>query len=79
MNEKEMAKKISLLERELTVLAEELDKSKLDVRSDLNSFRIEMESLKTFLKLHHSEFAGSFRKIKSQTLLEKNPEWISGP
>ena len=37
MNEKEMTKRISLLERELSVLVEDLDKSKLDFRSELDT------------------------------------------
>jgi hypothetical protein len=78
MNEKETSKRIDLLERELSVLVEDLDKSKLDMRSEIDALRIEVETLKTFLKKQNPEFAGSFGKIKSQTVLEMNPEWTSG-
>ena len=42
MNEKEMTKRISLLERELSVLVEDLDKNKLDFRSELDTLRLEV-------------------------------------
>lgn len=77
MNEKETSKKIALLELELSVLVEELDKSKLDLRSEVDVLRIEVETLKTFLKKHHPKFAGTYGKIKSQTMMETNPEWPS--
>ncbi len=77
MNEKETTKKISLLERELGMLVEELDKNKLDFRSEIDLLRIELEALKGFLKMSHPEFTEEFRKVKSETLREKNPEWTS--
>jgi hypothetical protein len=78
MNEKETGKRITLLERELSVLAEDLDKNKMEMRSDLDSMRLEVESLKTILTQYHRDFQGTFKKIKTQTLMEKNPEWMSG-
>lgn len=78
MNEKEMTKRISLLERELSVLVEDLDKSKLDFRSELDTLRLEVESLKTILTRYHTDFSGTFKKIKTHTMMEKDPEWISG-
>ncbi len=78
MKEQELGKRISLLERELNVLVDDLDKLKLNHRSDLDTLQIEIETLKTFLKKYHSDFIATFSKIKSQTLMEKNPEWVSG-
>ncbi|OIP62737.1 MAG: hypothetical protein CO150_08300 [Nitrospirae bacterium CG_4_9_14_3_um_filter_53_35] len=78
MKEKELETRISLLERELSVLVEELDKLKLDHRGELDTLRIEIETLKSFLEKRHSDFAGIFDRIKSETLAEKNPEWGSG-
>jgi len=77
MNRKETSIKIALPGRELSVLVEELDKSKLDLRSEVDVLRIEVETLKTFLKKHHPKFTGTFGKIKSQTMMETNPEWPS--
>lgn len=78
MKEQELGKRISLLERELSVLVEDLDKLKLDHRSEWDTLQIEIETLKRFLKAHHPDFVGTFGKIKSQTLMESNPEWVSG-
>jgi hypothetical protein len=77
MNGKKTSTKIALLERELSVLVEELDKRKLDLRSEMDVLRIEVETLNTLLKKHHPKFAGTFGKIKSQTMMETNPEWPS--
>jgi hypothetical protein len=78
MDEIKNTKRISLLERELGVLVEDLDKSKLDFRSELDLLRIELEALKAFLMISHPEFSEEFKRVKSETLFEKNPEWISG-
>lgn len=77
MIEKDTLKRIALLERELGVLVEDLDGSKLDLRSGLDSLRLEVESLKKFLKQRYPDFSESFGAMKSQTVLENNPEWMS--
>ncbi len=78
MKEKETVQRIRLLEQEIRVLVEELDKQKLDMRGQLDELRLEIESLKGFLQREHPEFPETFRKMKEQTIQNKNPEWMSG-
>jgi hypothetical protein len=79
MNEKETAKKLALLDHELGALADEVDQTKLNLRSDLDTLRLEIEALKAYLKDLHPEFGQRFVKIKANTVLDTNPEWIPGP
>ncbi len=76
MNEKETAKRLHLLEKEIGVLVDDLDAGKLDLRSRIDDLRIEMETLKSFLEQQYPDFPASFRKAKEQTCQEQNPEWI---
>jgi hypothetical protein len=78
MREKEISDKLNLIEREFGVLVEDLDKVRLEWRGQMDEIRIEIESLKAFLQKGDPEFSAHFKKIKTQTLREKNPEWISG-
>jgi regulator of replication initiation timing len=76
MNEKETAKRLHLLEKEIGVLVDDLDASKLDLRGQIDDLRIEMETLKNLMHQQFPDFPASFRKAKEQTCQEQNPEWI---
>jgi regulator of replication initiation timing len=76
MNEKETAKRLHLLEKEIGVLVEDLDGCKLDLRSQLDDLRLEVETLKDFLQQQFPAFPDSYRNIKYRTCQEKNPEWM---
>ncbi len=77
MKEKETLQRIRFLEKEIGVLVEDLDKQKLDIRSQLDELRLEIEAVKGFLQREHPEFADTFCRIKEETIRAKNPEWIS--
>lgn len=76
MSEKELAQRLHLMERELAVLAEHLDQSRLEWRGQVDEMRLEIESLKAFLLERDPQFSGHFSKIKNQIFREKNPEWM---
>lgn len=76
MREKEQAQRLHLMEKELAVLAEHLDRSRLEWRGQLDEMKLEIESLKAFLLERDPQFPGHFSKIKAQVFRDKNPEWM---
>ncbi len=77
MSEQVISERLRFLEKEVSALAEDLDRNKLDLRSQVDALRLDIESIKTFLKKHFPELPETFRDVKDQTMREKNPEWIA--
>ena len=74
MKEKEMERRLTLVEREMGVLVEDVDRNKLDLRSQIDMLRIELASLKRFLAERYPDFGTAFQRLKSETMLEELPE-----
>ncbi|MDX1763631.1 MAG: hypothetical protein R3231_04860 [bacterium] len=76
MRERDEVQRLDLMEKELAVLAEHLDRARLEWRGQLDEMKLEIESLKAFLLEGNPQFSGHFNKIKAEVIREKNPEWM---
>lgn len=77
MKEIEMEEKIHFIEKELDVLADGIENSKLSLKAEVDELKIEIESIKSYLKEASPDFKKGFQKIRDKIIQEKNPEWIS--
>ncbi|MEK7846819.1 MAG: hypothetical protein AAB257_07650 [Nitrospinota bacterium] len=77
MKEIEMEEKIHFIEKELDVLADGIENSKLSLKAEVDELKIEIESIKSYLKEASPDFKKRFQKIRDKIIQEKNPEWIS--
>lgn len=77
MKEIEMEEKIHFIEKELDVLADGIENSKLSLKAEVDELKIEIESIKSYLKEASPDFKKRFPKIRDKIIQEKNPEWIS--
>lgn len=74
--ELELEEKVNLLEKEVKLLAEDSEKTRLDLEEGVDSLRLEIESLKMVLKDFVPDFQNTFRKVKNTVLREIDPEHI---
>lgn len=74
--ELELEEKVNLLEKEVKLLAEDSEKTRLDLEEGVDSLRLEIESLKMVLKDFVPDFQDTFRKVKNTVLREIDPEHI---
>lgn len=77
MKEIEMEEKIHFIEKELDVLTDGIENSKLSLKAEADELKIEIESIKSYLKEASPDFKKKFPEIKKKIIQEKNPEWIS--
>jgi hypothetical protein len=66
--------KITLLEKELGVLGNEFSAMRRDHRSDADSFRLEIETLKLILAQVVPNFSEKYAEMKEKARLEIIPE-----
>jgi hypothetical protein len=75
--ELELEDKLKLLEREVSLLGDEAEKSKLDLKEAVDSLKLEIESLKIILKEMTPDFEEKFKNARNYALREIDPEWPS--
>ncbi len=72
----ELEEKVKLLEKEITVLGEASDNTKLDMEEAVDKLRIEIESLKAILNDLVPDFQNKYQVVKNSVLREIDPQWI---
>jgi hypothetical protein len=75
--ELELEERVNLLEKEVNLLGEDSEKTRLDLEEAVDSLRLEIESLKMLLKDFVPDFQDKFRNIRNTVLREIDPQWIA--
>ena len=75
--ELELEERINLLEKEVNLLGEDSEKTRLDLEEAVDSLRLEIESVKMVLKDLVPDFQDKFGNIKNTVLREIDPQWIA--
>ncbi len=75
--ELELEERVNLLEKEVNLLGEASEKTRLDLEAAVDSLRLDIESVKMVLKDVVPDFQDKFRNIKNTVLREINPQWIA--
>ncbi len=76
MKELELEEKLRLLEKEVDLLGDEAEKTKLDLEEAVDLLKIDIESLKLILKEVVPNFDEKFINTKNFVLREINPEEV---
>ncbi len=74
MNELALGERISRLQKELRMVADDGDRRMLEVRIEMDRLKIELAALKSFIGTVYPSFAEQFPQILDKTIREVNPE-----
>jgi hypothetical protein len=75
--ELELEEKVRLLEKEVSIIGDDIERVRLDIKEAVDMLRIEVESLKLILKESVPDFQEKFQKVKEIALEEIDPEWLT--
>ena len=73
MKEIAVQERIQLIEKEMDLLGESIDRIKMDLHEQALMLRIELDVLKTFLTQVHPEFKTQYSKIKKMVTEKVDP------
>ena len=74
--ELELEEKVNLMEKEVNLLGDDVEKAKLDLEEAVDYLKLEIESVKIILKEIVPNFHEKFSSIKNSVLREIDPQWI---
>jgi hypothetical protein len=78
MNRKEveLEERVNLMEKEMNLLGDDVEKVKRDLEEAIDYQKLEIESIKAVLKEIVPNFNEKFRTIKNSVLQEVDPQWL---
>jgi hypothetical protein len=65
------------MQKEIEATVSILKEAKLDLTAAVDSLKIEIEALKTYIERHHPDFAESYPKLKEEAIQAIDPEWLA--
>jgi hypothetical protein len=65
------------MQKEIEATVSLLKEAKLDLTASVDSLKIEIEALKTYIERHHPDFAESYAKLKEEAIQVIDPEWLA--
>jgi hypothetical protein len=74
MEEAELVERFHLLQQEINLAGEAVDRLRRDHRADLDALRLELEVLRRCLFLMHPELQEHEAKVRSDVIQETDPE-----
>jgi len=63
------------MQTEIEATASLLKDAKIDLTSALDSMKIELEILKTFMERYHPDFAKVYPSLREEAIQAIDPEW----
>jgi hypothetical protein len=72
----DVQRQFHLMQREIEAAASLNKETKLDLLAAIDSLRIEIEVLKTFIERQHPGFSESYRRLREESVQAIDPEWI---
>jgi hypothetical protein len=76
MEEADIEQRFHLMQKEIEASASSMRECKLDLMAAIDSLRIELEVLKSYMERYHPGFAESYPKFKEEAIQAIDPEWI---
>ena len=76
MQDADIEQRFHLMQRELEATVSLMRESKFDLMAAIDSIRIEMEILKSYMERYHPGFAESYPKFKEEAIQAIDPEWM---
>jgi len=75
MEELDIEQRFHLMQKEIEATVSLLNEAKLDLTASVDSLKIEIEALKTFLERKHPGFSAEYNKLKDEAIQAIDPEW----
>jgi hypothetical protein len=75
MEEADIKQQLHLLQKQVEAAVSLLEETKLNLWSQVDSLKIEVEILKRFITQHHSDFPRRYPPLKDTVTREIDPEW----
>ncbi len=77
MKEVAIQERIRLMEKEMDLLGESMDRIKMDLKEQVATLRIELDTLKAFLTQVYPEFKIQYPRIKKMVREKVDPDRIT--
>ncbi len=77
MKEVAIQERIRLMEKEMDLLGESMDRIKMDLKEQVATLRIELDTLKAFLTQVYPEFKTQYPRIKKMVREKMDPDRIT--
>jgi len=78
MQELDIEQRFHLMQKEIEAAISLLKEAKLDLTATVDSLKIELEVLKTFMERYHPGFTEAYPKLKEEAIQAIDPEWMAG-
>jgi hypothetical protein len=80
MEDADIEQRFHLMQKEIETSVSLMREDNLDLVAAIDSLRIELEVMKSYMERYHPGFAESYPKFKEEAIQAIDPEWIgSGP
>ena len=76
MQDLDVQQQFHLMQREIEALGSLIKETKLDLLAAIDSLKIEVEVIKTFMERHHPGFSESYPRLREEVVQTIDPEWI---
>ena len=77
MQELDIEQRFHLMQKEIEAAVSLLKEAKLDLTAAVDSLKIEIEALKTYIGRHHPDFTESYARLKEEAIQAIDPEWMA--
>jgi hypothetical protein len=79
MQDADIEQRFHLMQREFEAAVSLMHEAKIDLTAAIDSLKIEIEILKTYMERHHPGFAESYAKFREEAIQAIDPEWMGSP
>ncbi|HEY7166531.1 MAG TPA: hypothetical protein VIB79_18305 [Candidatus Binatia bacterium] len=76
MEDRDLEQRLHLMQKEIEATVSLMKESKLDLVATMDSLRIEIEVLKTYMERYHPGFTESYAKLREEAVQAIDPEWL---
>ena len=75
MEDSDLKQRFHLMQTEIEATASLLKDAKIDLTSALDSIKIEVEILKSYMERYHPDFAKTYAALREEAIQAIDPEW----
>jgi hypothetical protein len=76
MQDSDIEQRFHLMQKEIEATVSLMKESKLELTAAIDSIRIELEIMKTYMERYHPGFSESYPKLREEAVQVKDPEWM---
>lgn len=77
MEDLDIEQRFHLMQKEIEATVSLLKEAKLDLTASVDSLKIEIEALKTYIERNHPDFSESYATLKEEAIQSIDPEWLA--